>query len=200
MTALHTPTETVRIDLADRSYDILIGESLLGQASTYSQLPKAAAAMIVTNTTVSPLYEAALRQALSGHYKLIHTVQLPDGEAHKDWVTLNLIFDKLLGLACDRKTVLFALGGGVVGDMTGFAAASFMRGVPFVQVPTTLLAQVDSSVGDQSPDGQKHDRSVLPAAAGGVRFRGFENFANTRTQRWLGRNHQIWTHRRHGVF
>ena len=99
MTALNTHIETVRIDLADRSYDILIGENLIGQASTYSQLPKAAAAMIVTNTTVSPLYEAALSRALSGHYKLIHSVQLPDGEAHKDWVTLNLIFDKLLGLA-----------------------------------------------------------------------------------------------------
>ena len=163
MTALHTPTETVRIDLADRSYDILIGESLLGQASTYSQLPKAAAAMIVTNTTVSPLYEAALRQALSGHYKLIHTVQLPDGEAHKDWVTLNLIFDKLLGLACDRKTVLFALGGGVVGDMTGFAAASFMRGVPFVQVPTTLLAQVDSSVGGKTAINHPMGKNMIGA-------------------------------------
>jgi 3-dehydroquinate synthase len=150
MTALNTHIETVRIDLADRSYDILIGENLFGQASTYDQLPKASAAMIETNTTVSPLYEAALRHALSGHYKLIHSVQLPDGEAHKDWVTLNLIFDKLLGLACDRKTVLFALGGGVVGDMAGFAAASFMRGVPFVQVPTTLLAQVDSSVGGKT--------------------------------------------------
>ena len=147
MNALHTPTETVRIDLADRSYDILIGENLLGEAGTYGQLPKAAAALIVTNTTVSPLYEAALRQALSGHYKSVHSIQLPDGEVYKDWLTLNLVFDSLLSQACDRKTVLFALGGGVVGDMTGFAAASFMRGVPFVQVPTTLLAQVDSSVG-----------------------------------------------------
>ncbi len=75
---------------------------------------------------------------------------LPDGESHKDWQTLNLIFDELLGKGADRKTVLFALGGGVVGDMTGFAAASYMRGVPFVQVPTTLLAQVDSSVGGKT--------------------------------------------------
>jgi 3-dehydroquinate synthase len=145
-----TPTETVRIDLADRSYDILIGENLIGEAPSYGHLPKAAAALIVTNTTVSPLYEAALRKALSAHYKLIHSIQLPDGEAYKDWLTLNLIFDSLLSRACDRKTVLFALGGGVVGDMTGFAAASFMRGVPFVQVPTTLLAQVDSSVGGKT--------------------------------------------------
>jgi 3-dehydroquinate synthase len=75
---------------------------------------------------------------------------VPDGEAHKDWQTLNLIFDGLLQQGCDRKTVLFALGGGVVGDMTGFAAASYMRGVPFVQVPTTLLSQVDSSVGGKT--------------------------------------------------
>jgi len=140
-------TETVRIDLADRSYDIVIGENLLGQAATYQNLPKASVALIVSNTTVAPLYEAALKKALAGHYKTIHTIHLPDGESYKNWVTLNQIFDALLGHACDRKTVLFALGGGVVGDITGFAAASFMRGVPFVQVPTTLLAQVDSSVG-----------------------------------------------------
>ena len=145
-----SPTETVRIELADRSYDILIGENLLGQASAFLKLPKAAAALIVSNTTVAPLYELALKQALSLHYEVIHSIQLPDGEAHKDWTTLNLIFDALLGHACDRKTVLFALGGGVVGDMTGYAAASFMRGVPFVQVPTTLLAQVDSSVGGKT--------------------------------------------------
>ena len=163
MNTLNKHLETVRIDLADRSYDILIGENLLGQAGTYSQLPQAAAALIVTNTTVSPLYETALRQALSGHYKQIHSVHLPDGEAHKDWVTLNLIFDTLLGRTCDRKTVLFALGGGVVGDMAGFAAASFMRGVPFVQVPTTLLAQVDSSVGGKTAINHPMGKNMIGA-------------------------------------
>ena len=157
------PVETVRIDLADRSYDIVIGENLFDQALTYQNLPKASAALIVSNTTVAPLYEAALKQALSGHYKTIHTVHLPDGEAHKDWVTLNLIFDALLGHACDRKTVLFALGGGVVGDMTGFAAASFMRGVPFVQVPTTLLAQVDSSVGGKTAINHPMGKNMIGA-------------------------------------
>ncbi len=155
--------ETVRIDLADRSYDIVIGENLFDQALTYQNLPKASAALIVSNTTIAPLYEAALKQALSGHYKTIHTVHLPDGEAHKDWVTLNLIFDALLGHACDRKTVLFALGGGVVGDMTGFAAASFMRGVPFVQVPTTLLAQVDSSVGGKTAINHPMGKNMIGA-------------------------------------
>ena len=140
----------VQIDLGDRRYDILIGERLLDAVSTWANLPKAAAALIVTNTTVAPLYAQRLQAALAPLYPQIHTVALPDGESHKDWQTLNLIFDELLGKGADRKTVLFALGGGVVGDMTGFAAACYMRGVPFVQVPTTLLAQVDSSVGGKT--------------------------------------------------
>ena len=140
----------VQIDLAERSYPILIGTSLLADALTYQHLPKAATALIVTNTTVAPLYAAPLRQALQPHFAKVLQVTLPDGEVYKDWPTLQLIFDALLENGCDRKTVLFALGGGVVGDMTGFAAASYMRGVPFVQVPTTLLAQVDSSVGGKT--------------------------------------------------
>ncbi|ACY31420.1 3-dehydroquinate synthase [Comamonas thiooxydans] len=142
--------ETVHIDLGERSYPIVIAEGLLAQSSTWQGLPKAAAALVVTNDVVAPLYLSALKQALSGQYAQVHEVVLPDGEAHKDWQTLNLIFDALLQHGCDRKTVLFALGGGVVGDMTGFAAASYMRGVPFVQVPTTLLSQVDSSVGGKT--------------------------------------------------
>jgi 3-dehydroquinate synthase len=144
------PVQTVAISLDDRSYDIQIGQGLLSRPDTWAGLPKATTAMIVTNDTIAPLYEAALRSAIAPYYKQVHTVVLPDGEAHKDWQTLNLIFDALLGQGCDRKTVLFALGGGVVGDMTGFAAASYMRGVPFVQVPTTLLSQVDSSVGGKT--------------------------------------------------
>ena len=140
----------VSIDLGDRRYDILIGEQLLDSVSTWANLPKAATALIVTNTTVAPLYAQRLQAALAPLYPQVHTVALPDGESHKDWQTLNLIFDELLGKGADRKTVLFALGGGVVGDMTGFAAACYMRGVPFVQVPTTLLAQVDSSVGGKT--------------------------------------------------
>ena len=106
--------------------------------------------MIVSNGTVHALHGPALRRALAPHYSRVTDVLLPEGEQHKNWVSLNLIFDHLLGTGCDRKTVLFALGGGVVGDMTGFAAATYMRGVPFVQVPTTLLAQVDSSVGGKT--------------------------------------------------
>jgi len=140
----------VNIDLAERSYAILIGSGLLGEAGTYGELPRADCALVVSNTTVAPLYASRLTNALQARYRRVILVTLPDGEIHKDWVTLQLIFDALLEHECDRKTVLFALGGGVVGDMTGFAAASYMRGVPFVQVPTTLLAQVDSSVGGKT--------------------------------------------------
>ena len=145
-----TDASVVTIALAERSYRIVIGTDLFGLSSTYRHLPAATRALIVTNTTVAPLYAQRLREALGAHYGEVLEVQLPDGEAYKDWQTLNLIFDALLANGCDRKTVLFALGGGVVGDMTGFAAASYMRGVPFVQVPTTLLAQVDSSVGGKT--------------------------------------------------
>ena len=145
-----TVSHKVAIELGDRSYDLLIGTGLLGRADSYTGLPTGGDALIVTNTTVGPLYAKALRQALASTYRRIHQVELPDGEAHKDWPTLNRIFDALLAAGCDRKTTLFALGGGVVGDMTGFAAACYMRGVSFVQVPTTLLAQVDSSVGGKT--------------------------------------------------
>ncbi len=147
------PTNTaaqVSIRLSDRSYPIVIGSGLLGASSSYQHLPKANTALIVSNSTVAPLYEAHLTKALQPKFPRVLLVTLPDGEAYKDWPTLQLIFDALLENACDRKTVMFALGGGVVGDMTGFAAASYMRGVPFVQVPTTLLAQVDSSVGGKT--------------------------------------------------
>ena len=140
----------VSIDLGDRSYSILIAPALLADAATFADLPMGGAAMIVSNITVAPLYAHRLQAALAGRFKVIHTVTLPDGEEHKNWQTLNLIFDALLAKECDRKTVLFALGGGVVGDMTGFAAASYMRGIPFIQVPTTLLSQVDSSVGGKT--------------------------------------------------
>jgi 3-dehydroquinate synthase len=142
--------QQVRIALGERSYDILIGPGLFARSASWEGLPPAAAALVVSNTTVAPLYAARLRDALAGRYRQVHEVVLPDGEQYKDWQTLNRIFDTLLAQGCDRRTVLFALGGGVVGDMAGFAAASYMRGVPYVQVPTTLLAQVDSSVGGKT--------------------------------------------------
>jgi 3-dehydroquinate synthase len=148
-TSLPSSTQ-VQIHLGDRSYPIVIGTSLLSTPDSFAGLPRASQALIVSNTTVAPLYARALKAALQPHYATVNVLALPDGEEYKTWESLNKIFDVLLANACDRKTVLFALGGGVVGDMTGFAAASYMRGVPFVQVPTTLLAQVDSSVGGKT--------------------------------------------------
>ena len=140
----------VPIALGDRSYDILIGAGLLADPASFEGLPSSSDALIVSNVTVAPLYAQRLVGQLAGRHRRVHLLTLPDGEQHKDWSTLNQIYDQLLGAGCDRKTVLYALGGGVVGDMTGFAAAAYMRGVPFVQVPTTLLAQVDSSVGGKT--------------------------------------------------
>jgi 3-dehydroquinate synthase len=141
---------TVNVELGDRAYPIHIGAELIGQTALFAPHIAGSSVTIVTNTTVEPLYGDALRQALAPLGKQVSTVVLPDGEAHKNWETLNLIFDALLGARADRKTTLIALGGGVIGDMTGFAAACYMRGVPFIQVPTTLLSQVDSSVGGKT--------------------------------------------------
>ena len=144
------PGRRVPITLGTRSYSIEVGSGLLDEDRSWSALPAAASVLIVTNDVVGPLYGDRVAGMLRTRYRQVHTVVLPDGEQHKDWPTLNRIFDALLQHGCDRKTVIVALGGGVVGDMAGFAAASYMRGVPFVQVPTTLLAQVDSSVGGKT--------------------------------------------------
>ncbi|MEX3526959.1 MAG: 3-dehydroquinate synthase [Burkholderia sp.] len=141
---------TVNVDLGDRAYPIHIGDGLIGRTERFAPHIKGTSVTIVTNTTVEPLYGETLRAALAPLGKQVNTVVLPDGEAYKHWETLNLIFDGLLGSRADRKTTLIGLGGGVVGDMTGFAAACYMRGVPFIQVPTTLLSQVDSSVGGKT--------------------------------------------------
>ena len=139
------------MNLEGRSYPIHIGRGLMeAQNLAGFPLPQAEAAVVISNATIAPMYAPRLLDALCGRFARLHTVVLPDGEQYKTWEHLQTIFDALLTHGCDRKTVLFALGGGVVGDMTGFAAACYMRGVPFVQVPTTLLAQVDSSVGGKT--------------------------------------------------
>ncbi|QPF72539.1 3-dehydroquinate synthase [Roseateles sp. DAIF2] len=157
------PVRVVPIALDERSYDILIGPALLDRPATWQGLPKAAAAVIVSNETIAPLFLARVRAQLAPHYARVDAVILSDGERYKDWDSLNRIVDHLLATASDRKTVLFALGGGVVGDMTGFAAAIYMRGVPFVQVPTTLLAQVDSSVGGKTAINHPLGKNMLGA-------------------------------------
>ncbi|MEI6182989.1 MAG: 3-dehydroquinate synthase [Polynucleobacter sp.] len=142
--------KTLEVDLGNRSYPIHIGTDLIDQASLFEACEKATSIYIVTNTTVAPLYAARLTKTLEVFGKPVRTITLPDGESYKDWKNLQLIFDDLLKFGADRQTMLIALGGGVIGDMTGFAAASFMRGIRFIQVPTTLLAQVDSSVGGKT--------------------------------------------------
>jgi 3-dehydroquinate synthase len=136
---------------------------VLDDPTTYAALPRGGMAVIVTNETVAPLFAQRLVNALQGMYRSIELVTLPDGESFKDWTTLNLIFDSMLAAACDRNTTLFALGGGVVGDMTGFAAACYMRGVAYVQVPTTLLAQVDSSVGGKTAINHPRGKNMVGA-------------------------------------
>lgn len=158
---MNTDIERVRIDLAERSYEIVIGCGLLNQASSFADLPAQGAAVIVSNDTVAPLFADRLAAALDGRFRRVLLIRLPDGEAHKDWPALNMIFDAMLEQACDRDTVLFALGGGVVGDITGFAAACYMRGVPYVQVPTTLLAQVDSSVGGKTAINHARGKNMI---------------------------------------
>ncbi|HBC33625.1 MAG TPA: 3-dehydroquinate synthase [Marinobacter adhaerens] len=135
------------VELGERSYPIFIGEGLLG-TQDLSAFVSGAQVMIVTNETVAPLYLERAKASFPG--KRVDTVVLPDGEKFKDWQTLNSIFDGLLEHRHTRKTLLVALGGGVVGDMAGFAAACYQRGVPFIQIPTTLLSQVDSSVGGKT--------------------------------------------------
>lgn len=146
--------KTITVDLAttqsERSYPIHIGNGILSQSQIIlKHLPRKRVA-IVTNTTVAPLYLERLRSALESHGVASIPIILPDGEEHKNWRTLNLIFDALLENRCERSTPVIALGGGVVGDLAGFAAATYLRGVPFIQFPTTLLAQVDSSVGGKT--------------------------------------------------
>lgn len=135
------------VELGARSYPIFIGEDLLG-TQDLSAYVSGTQVMIVTNETVAPLYLERAKACFPG--KRVDVVVLPDGEKFKDWQTLNSIFDGLLEQRHTRKTTLVALGGGVVGDMAGFAAACYQRGVPFIQIPTTLLSQVDSSVGGKT--------------------------------------------------
>jgi 3-dehydroquinate synthase len=139
---------SITVDLGERSYPIVIGSGLLDGGFDLSGYVKGGDCLIVSNDTVAPLYLEALQADLGG--KAVETISLPDGEVHKTVATLEAVLDKLVGSRANRDVTLIALGGGVVGDITGFAAACYMRGVAFIQVPTTLLAQVDSSVGGKT--------------------------------------------------
>jgi 3-dehydroquinate synthase len=140
--------KVLNVDLGERSYPISIGAGLLTNADLFASAIKAGQVLVVSNETIAPLYLEKVTSLLQ-QYQL-STVVLPDGEAYKNLDTLNLIYDALLADKHNRTTTLIALGGGVIGDITGFAAATYQRGVNFIQVPTTLLAQVDSSVGGKT--------------------------------------------------
>jgi 3-dehydroquinate synthase len=139
---------SITVDLGERSYPIVIGSGLLGGGFDLAEYVTGGDCLIVSNETVAPLYLEALQANLGG--KTVETISLPDGEKYKTVATLEAVLDKLVGSRANRDVTLIALGGGVVGDITGFAAACYMRGVAFIQVPTTLLAQVDSSVGGKT--------------------------------------------------
>lgn len=142
--------EALKVELGDRSYSIYIGTGLLDQEVLIGSAFKSRKAVVVTNETVAPLYLERMLATLSRADIEAFPVILPDGERFKHWETLNQVFDALLATRCERSTTLVALGGGVIGDMGGFAAACYQRGMPFIQVPTTLLSQVDSSVGGKT--------------------------------------------------
>lgn len=152
--------QTLQVALGERSYPIHIGEGLLSSDLVRRHV-RASQVMVVTSETIAPLYLDRLRETLSG-LQCDHLV-LPDGEQYKDLSTLESIFDALLEAGHGRTTTLVALGGGVIGDMTGFAAACYQRGVDFIQVPTTLLAQVDSSVGGKTAVNHPRGKNMIGA-------------------------------------
>jgi len=152
---------TITVDLGDRRYPIIIGAGLLNGGFDLSPFIRGAECLIVSNETVAALYADALSPNLPGCQ--LARVMLPDGEAHKSLQTLQSILDDLAGRGANRDTTIIALGGGVVGDIAGFAAACYMRGVNFVQIPTTLLAQVDSSVGGKTGVNHPQGKNLIGA-------------------------------------
>jgi 3-dehydroquinate synthase len=155
--------ETLAVELGDRSYPIHIGPGLIGRSDLIAPHLLQPRVAVVTDTNVAPLYLARVCAALAGAGIEAVQVVIPAGEEHKDWATLDTVFDRLLAQRCERKTTLIALGGGVVGDLTGFAAATYQRGAPFIQIPTTLLAQVDSSVGGKTAINHPRGKNMVGA-------------------------------------
>lgn len=155
--------QSIRVELGERAYPIHIGAGILDDSSLYAAHIGAGRVAVVTNTIVAPLYLERLRRSLAAAKIDAVEIVIPDGEQAKVWHTLDRVFDALLEARCDRQTPIVALGGGVVGDLAGFAAAVYQRGVPFVQVPTTLLAQVDSSVGGKTAINHPRGKNMIGA-------------------------------------
>jgi 3-dehydroquinate synthase len=153
----------LNLSLGDRSYPILIGDGLLSRGDLIVPFLRSQRIALVSNTIVAPLYQDILAGALEKVGVGVTPIILPDGEAHKTWESLNLIYDALLAARCDRSTTVVALGGGVIGDLAGFAAATYQRGVPFIQIPTTLLSQVDSSVGGKTGINHPRGKNMIGA-------------------------------------
>ena len=153
--------QTINVDLADRSYTVYIGTGILGHEHPAFNIPHGSTALIVSNEKVAPLYLESLAASLSGAD--IHHLVLPDGESFKTLEYWSRIIDKLVGIRATRDATVFTLGGGVIGDMGGFAAASYMRGINFVQIPTSLLAQVDASVGGKTGFNHPHGKNLIGA-------------------------------------
>lgn len=155
--------QTVEVTLADRSYPIYIGEQMLERGDLVARHVPQKRVVLITDTTVAPLYLEMVTNALIASGIAVTPVVIPAGEQYKNWHTLNSVFDALILNRCERKTTLIALGGGVIGDLTGFAAATYLRGVPFIQIPTTLLAQVDSSVGGKTAINHPRGKNMIGA-------------------------------------
>ncbi len=153
----------LNVELAARSYPILIGRGLLGRAELLLDHLRSPRVALVSNVTVAPIYGNAFIKALEGVGVGVTAIILPDGEAYKTWESLNRIHDSLLAARCDRATTIVAIGGGVIGDLAGFAAATYQRGVPFIQIPTTLLSQVDSSVGGKTGINHARGKNMVGA-------------------------------------
>jgi len=153
--------QTIRVELAERSYTVTIGSGLLGKSNAAICIPAGSATLIVSNETVAPLYLPALKKSLGD--TVAHTLILPDGERFKTQKYWSQIIEKLVDIRAGRDTTLITLGGGVIGDMGGFAAACYMRGVRFIQVPTSLLAQVDASVGGKTGFNHSQGKNLIGA-------------------------------------
>ncbi len=152
------------IDLADRSYDILIGRNLLGRVGgLVSEILSPSRVVVLTHPSIQRLYGDTLAESFQASGHPLHTLEIPEGEASKSLGQAERVFDKLMEWQCDRSTLLVALGGGVIGDLTGFIAATYMRGVPFIQIPTSLLAQVDSSVGGKTAVNHPRGKNMIGA-------------------------------------
>ena len=153
--------QTVNIDLAERSYTVYIGSGVLGKAHPAFEVARGSTVLIVSNETIAPLYLDALVGSLADAN--VHSLILPDGETYKTVGHWTRIIDKLIDIRATRDATIFTLGGGVIGDMGGFAAASYMRGIDFVQIPTSLLAQVDASVGGKTGFNHPRGKNLIGA-------------------------------------